>query len=65
MESNKEFGKELYKKDGSHPSDKGAYLVALSIFCVLENKKPSELKFKGQLTDEEFNLVKRLAEKVF
>jgi len=65
MASNKELGQELYKRDGSHPSAKGAYLVALSTFCILENEKPADIEFRGQLTEEEFTLIKKLAEKVF
>ena len=65
MKKDLKLGKELYRKDGSHPSAKGAYLVALSMFCTLESKSPRDVKFKGQLTEAEFKLVKELAGKTF
>jgi hypothetical protein len=65
MKKDLKLGKEFYRKDGSHPSAKGAYLVAFSMFCSLESKSPRDVKFKGQLTEDDFKLVKNLAEKTF
>ena len=65
MKKDLKFGKDLYKMDGSHPSAKGAYLVALSIFCTLESKSPRKVKFQGQLTEAEFKLLRDLASKMF
>jgi len=61
MEADSEFGKSLYRNDGSHPSAKGAYLVAFSLISILENKKPETFNFTGQLSESELKLVKKLS----
>lgn len=65
MEQDQNLGKSLYKNDGSHPSKKGAYLVALSLYCTLENLSPDKVSFSGDLSSSEQKLVKSLAQKVF
>jgi len=44
--------KELYRKDGSHPSAKGAYLTSIVIYCRIFNKKPADISFKNGLNDQ-------------
>ena len=61
MENDLDLGKTLYKKDGSHPSNKGAYLVALSLYCSLENKTPEQVKYNGDFSSIEANQVKKWA----
>jgi hypothetical protein len=58
------LGKQLYRKDGSHPSGKGAYLVALVFARVLFEKQPSEVKFTGGLKEDEVRVLKEAATKI-
>jgi len=44
-----QLGRELYKGDGSHPSAKGAYLVACCFYAVLTGSDPLSVKFDGGL----------------
>ena len=62
---NPELGRELYKNDGSHPSSKGAFLVALSLYCTIENLDPTKVEFSGDLNSQEAKQVKTLAGKIF
>lgn len=61
MENDLNLGKSLYKKDGSHPSSKGAYLVALSLYCTLENKTPEQVNYNGDFSSAEATQVKKWA----
>ncbi len=55
--SNPKLGRELYRKDGSHPSAKGAYLAACVFYQTLFKQPASQSKFKGKLTPEEQKLI--------
>jgi hypothetical protein len=63
-ERDADLGKQLYRKDGSHPSGKGAYLVALVFARVLFGKQPSEVKFTGGLKKDEVRVMKEAATEV-
>jgi hypothetical protein len=65
METDPHLGKELYKNDGSHPSAKGAYLVALSLYCTLEKVPVSQVRFSGDLDAKQYEEVQKLATKIF
>lgn len=51
------FGTELYKKDGSHPSKKGAYLAACVIYATLLEQSPAEIDYRGGVTEQEAQLI--------
>ena len=51
--SNPELGKELYRKDGSHPSAKGAYLAACVFYATIFEKSPDKIEFKDGVSDDE------------
>lgn len=52
-----DLGERLYKKDGSHPSAKGAYLVASCFYAALTGGDPRELAFAGGLAEDEARLL--------
>lgn len=52
-----ELGIALYKNDGSHPSDKGAYLAACVFYAVIFEQSPGSLEFKGGVSDQEAALI--------
>lgn len=53
-----QLGTELYKKDGSHPSSKGAYLAACVFYATIFNETPpADIKFKGGLTNAELKVI--------
>ena len=56
------LGKKLYKKDGSHPSAQGAYLVAATFTAVLFEKAPSSIRFEGGLNPAERKVILRAVE---
>jgi hypothetical protein len=58
-----ELGKQLYKKDGSHPSEQGAYLASLIIYCKLLNLTPDKISYRANLSDAEINVIKDAAKK--
>ena len=58
-----ELGKQLYKNDGSHPSEKGAYLAALVIYCKILKLTPNQISYRASLTDAEVTLIKTAAKK--
>jgi hypothetical protein len=58
-----ELGKQLYKNDGSHPSEKGAYLAALVIYCKILKLTPNQISYRASLTDAEVTLIKTSAKK--
>ena len=52
-EANPELGKALYKGDGSHPSEKGAYLAACVFYATIFEKSPEPVSYKGGLSEED------------
>lgn len=60
-EKNPKLGNELYRSDGSHPSQKGAYLAACVFYITLFDEDPRKLKFNGELSTAEANLIKAAA----
>ncbi len=44
------LGKELYRKDGSHPSVKGAYLATLCFYICVFDADPSKIEYTGGLS---------------
>lgn len=54
---NPKLGKELYRKDGSHPSAKGAYLAACVFYATIFEKSPGKVGFTGELSEDERRVV--------
>lgn len=54
---NAELGVALYKKDGSHPSAKGAYLAACVFYATIYEKSPESVSYKGGLSDEDAKAI--------
>ena len=54
---NPTLGKELYKKDGSHPSAKGAYLAACVFYATIFEKSPEKIGFTGGLSEDERRVI--------
>jgi len=61
---NQGLGKALYRKDGSHPSAKGAYLISLVFHCLLFERQPADVRYNGALKQEEARVVKEAAAEV-
>lgn len=56
------LGRELYKKDGSHPSAKGAFLAACCFYARLTGSDPARVPFDGGLeNDEEADFLRKIA----
>lgn len=53
------LGVALYKNDGSHPSDKGAFLAACVFYAVIFEQSPGSLNFRGGVSDQEAALIKK------
>jgi len=47
------LGEELYKKDGSHPDSKGAYLAAAVFYSTIFGDDPIDVSFDGGLSASE------------
>jgi hypothetical protein len=52
------LGLALYKADGSHPSDKGAYLASYVFFWGLFPGSLESMNYQGTLTNEECQMFK-------
>jgi hypothetical protein len=61
MGKNPKLGNELYRSDGSHPSQKGAYLAACVFYTTLFGEDPRTVKFNGGLLTAEADLIKAAA----
>ena len=57
------LGLALYQKDGSHPSNKGAYLAACVFYATFFEEDPRKLAFIGGLSEAEAKLIRELASK--
>lgn len=55
------LGKELYAKDGSHPSKKGAYLAACVFYATFFKADPRTLTFTAGLPEAEAKLIRQLS----
>jgi len=62
---NPQLGYELYLSDGSHPSNKGTFLIACVFYATLFDADPTQLEFTGSLTAEEATYFKRQVKKVY
>ncbi|MEM7475755.1 MAG: DUF4886 domain-containing protein [Planctomycetota bacterium] len=59
--SNSKLGEELYARDGSHPSRKGAYLAASVMFAVITSEHPMKVPYNGGLEEEEAKMICSIA----
>lgn len=57
------LGLALYKKDGSHPSNQGAYLAACVFYATIFEKSPRSINFRGGLSDQEAETILEAVEK--
>ena len=55
------LGRELYKKDGSHPSAKGAFLAACCFYARLTGDNPDRVPFDGGLPKAEAQYLRTVA----
>ena len=62
--SDAKLGRELYKGDGSHPSAKGAYLVACCFYAVLTGGDPLSVKFDGGLPAKQARAIREMTRAV-
>ena len=60
---NPKLGRELYRKDGSHPSAKGAYLAACVFYATIFEKSPGKVGFAGGLSEDERRVVSEALKK--
>lgn len=58
-EKDEVLGRGLYQKDGSHPSGKGAYLVACMLYRVLFEEAPGVFQSDADLSDEEAAVIQK------
>ena len=58
---NPKLWRQLYRADGSHPSQKGAYLAACVFYATLFDEDPRKLKFNGDLIAAETKFIKEAA----
>ncbi|MGY8648678.1 MAG: DUF4886 domain-containing protein [Verrucomicrobiales bacterium] len=58
---NPKLGQELYAKDGSHPSGKGAYLAACVFYQTFFKGDPKTLTFTANLPAPEAQLIRELS----
>jgi len=63
--SDAKLGRELYKGDGSHPSAKGAYLVACCFYAALTGSDPASVKFDGGLPAAQAGAIRKITREVF
>jgi hypothetical protein len=61
---NRDLWKALYRKDGSHPSAKGAYLISLVFHCLLLERKPADVRYNGSLKPEEARVIREAVAEV-
>lgn len=56
-EADENLGVALYKRDGSHPTSKGAYLAACVFYATLFKKSPRSVPFRGDLSESEAEII--------
>jgi len=56
-----QLGSQLYRDDGSHPSEKGAYLAACVFYATLFKADPMQLNFNSSLSVGEAEYLKAKA----
>ena len=54
-----QLGVALYKGDGSHPSARGAYLVACVFYSVIFDQSPEGVEFDGGLAAKEIEVIRQ------
>jgi len=59
-----DLGLQLYKSDGLHPSNKGAFLAACVFYATLFDADPTELAFNGSLSADEAAYLRNKAAEV-
>ena len=52
-----ELGAALYKGDGSHPSGKGAYLVACVLYATIFERSPADLRYESGLSERDTKVI--------
>ncbi len=52
-----DLGRALYKGDGSHPSEKGAYLAACVFYATIFQQSPASVDFRGGLDSAEVESI--------
>lgn len=57
------LGKELYRKDGSHPSAKGAYLATICFYICLFDADPQQVNYTGELSNDVASKLRATATK--
>jgi hypothetical protein len=63
--NNTDLGQQLYRSDGYHPSNKGAFLAACVLYATLFDADPTELAFNGGLSAQEAAYLRRKAKEAF
>ncbi|MFT5240357.1 MAG: hypothetical protein ACI9OU_001713 [Candidatus Promineifilaceae bacterium] len=51
------LGNALYKTDGSHPSDKGAYLAACVLYAAIFEESPKTIPFKDGVSGADATMI--------
>ena len=55
------LGKALYAGDGSHPSERGAYLASCVFYATIFAKDPGTIKYDSRITKAEMATIQRAA----
>ena len=58
-----ESGINIYDDDKSHPSYAGSYLAASTLFAKIFNEDPTDINYKGSLTEENAATLRQAASK--
>ena len=56
-----DLGKTLYAGDGSHPSEKGAYLASCVFYAAIFSKDPATINFNCKIPKQEMLTIQRAA----
>ena len=56
-----DLGKALYTGDGSHPSERGAYLASCVFYASLFSKNPATIKYESNIPQQEMATIQRAA----
>lgn len=62
-DTNPELFAKLYRPDGSHPSQLGAYLAAITLFATINDVDPTTIKWDGKLPAEDAKNLREAAAK--
>ena len=61
MKVDPNLGKALYVGDGSHPSERGAYLASCVFYAALFSKNPANIKYDSKIPQQELLTIQRAA----